>query len=209
MLSASVPVGPRTSLAPLTAAAAGLLARLHDRGLGEHALAVGGRAIMVCQQLGLDEAETARTVRAAFFHDAGKLEIPDRVLNRPGPLEPEEWQLMRTHPERSERLVSGVPELADVAPLVRHHHERWDGGGYPDGLAGEAIPLASRIVFACDAFDAMTAVRSYRPTLSTSEALQEIRAGAGSQFDPTVGAALTMTLSNSTRFARPTSVRRS
>jgi HD-GYP domain-containing protein (c-di-GMP phosphodiesterase class II) len=182
--------------------AADLLRRQHERGLAEHAMAVGRLTIAVCRTLDLGEAQTAAFARAALFHDAGKLEIPPQILGRPAPLSSAAWSVVRTHPERGERLVAAVPELADVAPIVRCHHERWDGAGYPDGVAGEEIPLGARIVFACDAFDAMTSVRCYRPTLSTAAALGELRAGAGSQFDPVAAGAVVETVSSSDRSIR-------
>ena len=192
---------------PLSRAASRLLGRLHMRGLTAHGVAVSNLTIGVCRTLGLDEAQTSTAARAAIFHDAGKLEIPEELLDRPGPLRPREWALMRTHPERSERLVSAIADLADVAPIVRHHHERWDGGGYPDRLVGVAIPLAARVVFACDAFDAMTSSRPYRPTLSVAEALEEVRAGAGTQFDSAVASALMESVTTSPTLDRPTAVR--
>jgi HD-GYP domain-containing protein (c-di-GMP phosphodiesterase class II) len=184
-----------------------LLGRLHDYDLAAHGLAVGSLTIGVCHELGLGDARTSMVTRAAMFHDVGKVEIPRELLDRPGALRPREWALMRTHPERGERLVSRVGDLAELAPVVRHHHERWDGDGYPDRLAGRAIPLGARIVFACDAFDAMTSPRPYRPTLSVAEALEEVRAGAGTQFDPVVAAALMKSVTSSPTLARATAVR--
>ncbi|HEY3190709.1 MAG TPA: HD domain-containing phosphohydrolase [Solirubrobacteraceae bacterium] len=186
----------------VSARAADLLRRQHARGLADHAMAVGRLTIAACRTLDLDEARTAEFARAALFHDAGKLEIPPQILGRPAPLSSAAWAVVRTHPERGERLVAPVPELADVAPIVRHHHERWDGGGYPSGLAGDDIPLGARIVFACDAFDAMTSIRCYRPTLSAAAALEEVRAGGGTQFDPDVAAAVVETVARSDRFIR-------
>jgi len=184
-----------------------LLDRLHERGLTAHGLAVGKLAINVCRELGLSDAQTSIVTRGAIFHDAGKLEIPPELLDRAGPLRPLEWALVRTHPARGERIVSAIDGLVDVAPIVRHHHERWDGGGYPDRLAARAIPFGARIVFACDAFDAMTSPRPYRPTLGVSEALEEVRAGAGSQFDSVVAAALMKSVTSSPTLVRPTAVR--
>src|SRR4051812_2222386 len=188
--------------AGVSSRAADLLARQSARGLADHALAVGRLTIGVCRTLDLDEERTAAFARAALFHDAGKLELPPRILDRPAPLSSLAWELVRTHPARGERLVAAVPELADIAPVVRHHHERCDGEGYPDGLAGEEIPLGARIVFACDAFDAMTSIRCYRPTLSAWAALEEVRAGGGTQFDPDVAAAVVATVGRSERFIR-------
>jgi len=183
--------------AGVSAGAGDLLRRQAARGLADHAIAVARLTIAVCRTLDLDEPETAACARAALFHDAGKLELPPRILDRPAPLTSAAWSLVRTHPERGERLVAAVPELADVAPVVRHHHERWDGAGYPDLLAGEDIPHGARVIFACDAFDAMTSVRPYRPTLPLDAALEEIRAGAGTQFDPVVAGAVVDTVDSS------------
>jgi HD-GYP domain-containing protein (c-di-GMP phosphodiesterase class II) len=180
--------------------AAELLTRMNTRGLVHHGIGVARWVIATCRTVELDETQTAAFARAAIFHDAGKLEIPARVLDRRGPLPRTAWHVVRSHPVRGERLVSEVPELADVAPIVRHHHERWDGAGYPDGLAGEDIPLGARVVFACDAFVAMTEFRCYRPTLDTEQALDEVRAGAGTQFDPIVAAALGDTIASFERF---------
>jgi len=184
--------------------AADLLRRQLERGLAEHAMAVARLTIAVSRTLDVDTEVTAAYTRAALFHDAGKLEIPRDILDRAAPLTEAQWALVRTHPSRGERLLNDVPELRDVALIVRHHHERWDGVGYPDGLAGEEIPQGARVVLACDAFDAMTSKRSYRPTLSTAAALEEMRAGAGTQFDPVVAAAVVDTVISSRRFIRGT-----
>ena len=195
------PLSLRDALAGgVSAGAAELLVRMNTRGLSHHGIAVARWVIATCHRLDLDDEQTAAFARAAIFHDAGKLEIPGRILNRRGPLPRTAWRVMRSHPVRGERLVAEVPELADVAPLVRHHHERWDGEGYPDGLAGEQIPLGARVVFACDAYVAMTSIRCYRPTLGPAAALDEVRAGAGTQFDPIVAAALGDTIASFERF---------
>src|SRR4051812_1381833 len=182
--------------------AADLLRRQHERGLADHAMAVARLTIATCRTLGLATEETAAFARAALFHDAGKLEIPAHILDRPTALNDVAWALIRTHPARGERLTRAVPELRDIAPIVRHHHERWDGVGYPDGLAGEEIPLGGRVVLAGDAFDAMTSKRSYRPTRGRDAAWEEMRAGAGTQFDPVVAAAVVDTVISSDRFIR-------
>src|SRR3954469_5162706 len=182
--------------------AADLLRRQHERGLADHAMAVARLTIATCRTLDHDAELTAAFARAALFHDAGKLEIPSHILERPTTLNEVAWALVKTHPARGERLTRAVPELRDIAPIVRHHHERWDGGGYPDGLAGEEIPLGARVVLACDAFDAMTSERSYRPTLSNADAFEEMRANADTQFDPVVAAALVDTVTSPHRFHR-------
>ena len=123
-------------------------------------------------------------IRAAELHDIGKIAIPDRVLHKVGPLDDDEWELMMTHTTIGERILAAAPAMAPVAALVRSSHERWDGDGYPDRLASEQIPLGSRIIFVCDAYEAMTESRSYRDPISPEDALEELRRCAGSQFDP-------------------------
>ena len=122
-----------------------------------------------------------------WLHDIGKAAIPRGILDKPGPLDDEEWAVMRTHPAIGEALVCDVAALRDAAPAVRHHHERWDGGGYPDGLAGEAIPVEARIVAAADAYAAMTAERVYSAARTPLEAADELRRSAGSHLDPRRG----------------------
>jgi HD-GYP domain-containing protein (c-di-GMP phosphodiesterase class II) len=122
--------------------------------------------------------------RAAELHDIGKIGIPERILQKKGGLDADEWALMRTHTLIGERILGVAPAMAPVAGLVRSSHERWDGGGYPDGLAGEQIPLGSRIIFICDAFDAITSQRPYANARSRAEAIAELRTNAGTQFDP-------------------------
>jgi len=170
------------------ALAATLQAR--DGYTGEHADAVHDLSVAVGARLGLLPDEMAQLAAVALLHDVGKIGIPDELLHKPGPLTPEEWQVMREHPAIGERILASVPGLESVARAVRHEHERWDGDGYPDGLAGEDIPPASRIVLACDAWHALHSDRPYRRALPREEALAELRRCAGTQFDPTVVAAL-------------------
>lgn len=130
-------------------------------------------------------AEEKTSVRlGAMLHDVGKLGVPDSILLKPGSLTEEEWTIMRRHPEIGERMLSSFDFLAPALPVIRHHHERWDGGGYPDRLAGPDIPLAARIVAVCDALDAMTSDRPYRAAISIEQACDELVACSGSQFDP-------------------------
>jgi HD-GYP domain-containing protein (c-di-GMP phosphodiesterase class II) len=126
---------------------------------------------------------------AAELHDVGKLAIPDAILDKPGPLDEHEWGFMRRHTIVGERIVASATSLRDVAPIVRASHERWDGGGYPDRIAGEAIPLGARIIAVCDAYDAMITTRPYRSGMIEEEALVELQRCSGSQFDPRVVAA--------------------
>jgi HD-GYP domain-containing protein (c-di-GMP phosphodiesterase class II) len=140
--------------------------------------------------LGCDAAEVRMIGLAARLHDVGKVAVPDAVLQRPGRLSAEEWGPMRMHPIVGADVVSRVPALRALAPVIRAHHERWDGGGYPDGLAGEAIPLGARIVAVVDAYSAMTTDRPYRQGRDAAWALGELRRCAGTQFDATVVEAL-------------------
>ncbi|MGZ4150053.1 MAG: HD-GYP domain-containing protein [Actinomycetota bacterium] len=121
-----------------------------------------------------------------FLHDIGKVGVPEQVLRKPEPLDPEEWELMREHPAVGARIVEPIRFLGDAVEIVRSHHERFDGGGYPRGLRGPEIPLAARIFAVADSFDAMTSDRPYRAAMPLERALDEIAAGAGAQFDPVV-----------------------
>ena len=159
----------------------------HSRSIADNAVAVGRRL-----GLGLDELRMLRY--AAAFHDIGKIAISREILNKPGPLDATERREIEEHTLIGERILEPIEFLAPVRPVVRSAHERWDGGGYPDGLAGEAIPLGSRILFACDAYDAMTTDRPYRSAMPAGEALSEMRACAGTQFDPAVVEALAKVL---------------
>jgi HD-GYP domain-containing protein (c-di-GMP phosphodiesterase class II) len=120
------------------------------------------------------------------LHDVGKIGVPDAILHKPGPLDPTEWSLMRHHPDIARRVLEGITFLAPSLDAVAAHHERWDGTGYPGGLAGEAIPLGGRIVAVADAYDAMVSDRVYRAGLPHSAALAELEEGRGTQFDPDV-----------------------
>jgi HD domain/GAF domain len=157
---------------------------------GEHSQAVLDLAVRVANRLGLDGAAVDHVQQAALLHDIGKIAIPDAILNKPGPLTSEEWEVMRTHPIISQRIAVSAGGLGELGPVLRAEHERWDGGGYPDGLAGEQIPLASRITFVCDAYHAMTSDRPYRSALSYDAAREQIATGAGTQFCPSSAQAL-------------------
>ena len=162
-----------------------------DQYTGDHTKDVVELTLQVADRLRVD-AETRRGAEfGALLHDVGKIQIPNAIINKPGPLDDEEWAVMKTHTIEGQRMlerVGGV--LARVGVVVRASHERWDGGGYPDGLTGEAIPLAARIVSACDAYNAMTTDRSYRRALPVVDAVAELERCAGTQFDPAVVAAL-------------------
>jgi diguanylate cyclase (GGDEF)-like protein len=151
-----------------------------------HVGGVAELAAAVARGLGLDDEALNQIRHAAELHDVGKVAIPDAILHKPGPLDEAEWAFMRRHTLIGERILAAAPSLAPVAKLVRSSHERWDGGGYPDGLAGDAIPLGARIIAVCDAFDAIVSERPYRAARSQAEALDELRRYAGAQFDPAV-----------------------
>jgi diguanylate cyclase (GGDEF)-like protein len=160
-----------------------------DPDLSDHLGGVADLAEAVARRLGLDEAGVRSTRHAAELHDIGKVAIPDSILHKPGPLDDGEWAFMRRHTIIGERIIAAAPALEEVARIVRSSHERWDGGGYPDGLAGEAIPIASRIVAVCDAYDAITADRPYAEARTSEQALGELARCAHHQFDPDVVAA--------------------
>jgi diguanylate cyclase (GGDEF)-like protein len=157
-----------------------------DPHLYEHTSGVAELAQRVGRQLRLPEDQLLHIGHAAQLHDVGKVALPDEILNKPGPLDEAEWDLVRRHTVIGERIVMAAPELAPVAKLIRSSHERWDGGGYPDGLAGEDIPLGAQVVAVCDAFDAMTSDRVYRRALPVKTALAELREVSGTQLSPRV-----------------------
>ena len=163
-----------------------LLRTLHERQpeLGQHIEGVASLAEKLARCLDLPAEDLDVIVRGAQLHDIGKMAIPDAMLCKPAPLDEHEWQLMRGHTLTGERIVASAPALFPVATLVRSSHERWDGDGYPDGLAGEAIPLGARIIAICDAFEAMVADRPWQQRRTPAAALGELRRCAGSQFDP-------------------------
>jgi putative nucleotidyltransferase with HDIG domain len=150
----------------------------------DHTTAVSRLAVAVARRLGLRREELEHVELGALLHDVGKLEVPETILTKPALLNEHEWRTMRHHVESGERLLHRVVELPAVLGIVRWHHERWDGAGYPDGKRGEQIPLAARIVAVADAFQAMIEPRPYRSRRSHDAALEEIRRNAGSQFDP-------------------------
>jgi HD-GYP domain-containing protein (c-di-GMP phosphodiesterase class II) len=156
----------------------------HDQTTARHSYGVLDLARRVAQRLGLPPDHVAEVEQVALLHDVGKLAIPQTVLTKAGPLDESEWTVMRSHPEIGADAVAEVAELAHLAPAVRASHERWDGTGYPDRLAGYDIPIASRITFVCDAYDAMTSDRPYRAARSRFVALAQILGGAGSEFCP-------------------------
>jgi len=165
---------------------AGLVDRLElkEGYAGEHTAAVSGLALAIATELKLSADERRCVELGALLHDVGKLSIPDRVLTKPGPLNELEWTAMRRHAALGERLLAHILDQADVLAIVRSHHERWDGAGYPDGKRGEDIPLSARIVAVADAFQAMIEPRPYRKPRTPASALEEIASESGRQFDP-------------------------
>jgi HD-GYP domain-containing protein (c-di-GMP phosphodiesterase class II) len=158
--------------------------------MAAHLERAGELASQVALRMGLENESLWKVGYAARLHDIGKLEVPKGIIDKPGPLTEEEWEVMRRHTIAGARILEEIPCLAPVAPLVRSSHERWDGTGYPDGLAGEQIPLESRIVFVCDAFDAITSARPYQGAVSVPKALAELASCSGTQFDRRVIGAL-------------------
>ena len=165
-----------------------LLAAVAERDphLGAHACDVAEAVTIAAQRLGLRGARVRQVRLAAELHDVGKLAIPERILNKPGPLDDDEWRIMQSHAEIGGRILGCVKALAPAAALVRAHHERHDGTGYPLGLSGESIPMGSRIIAVCDAYDAMTTQRVYNRPVAPVVAIQRLRDAAGTQFDPMV-----------------------
>jgi len=172
----------------VTALASALQER--DAYTGDHSESVVEMAARVAQSMALDPGEVAQVRMGALLHDIGKVGIPDEVLHKPGALDEGEWELMRQHPVIGERILRMIPGLGPIARIVRHEHERWDGGGYPDAIAGTEIPIGSRIILACDAYHAMTSDRPYRKSMAHADALAELARHAGTQFDPEVVQAL-------------------
>jgi diguanylate cyclase (GGDEF)-like protein/putative nucleotidyltransferase with HDIG domain len=164
----------------------------HSRRVQQLALALG-------RELGLSHAELDLLDRAALFHDIGKLAVPDAILLKPGPLTPDEWKTMQSHAEEGAHIIERLGFLQDAVPSIRNHHERWDGGGYPDGLAGDEIPLGARIIHVADALDSMLTTRIYRAARPLEDALAEIRRASGAQFCPRCVAALERLLPLETR----------
>jgi two-component system cell cycle response regulator len=177
-----------------------------EPGVELHSAHVAALAAGVARRLGLSDGDCADVVRAAELHDIGKIAIPYAILHKEGPLDADEWEMMRRHTMVGANILNAAPALARVAEFVLCSHERYDGAGYPRRLAGAAIPLASRIIFVCDAFDAMISDRSYQEGMSDDAALDQLRRNAGSQFDPAVVAAFCKENQSTTR-AAPARVR--
>ena len=184
LLPSGLPPLSRGERATLTALHGLIVAR--DAATGSHSERVRVYAMCLARAHGMSEPELRDMEYGVILHDIGKIGIPDSILLKPGPLSPEEWKVMRTHPEVGRRLVENIPFLAGAVPIVYHHHERWDGNGYPEGLRGESIPLGARIFAVADALDAMTYDRPYSRAVSVEAARAEIGRCAGTHFDPAV-----------------------
>jgi putative nucleotidyltransferase with HDIG domain len=156
----------------------------HDRYTGDHSCRVSDYVEALGRILGLDDDDVVFLRQAGLAHDIGKVGIPDEILTKTSPLTDEEFNLIKMHPVLGANLLSRIKGMERMVPIARHHHERWDGAGYPSGLASVDIPIGARIVFVADAFDAMTSRRPYGTVLSTEQALAELRRCSGRQFDP-------------------------
>jgi len=152
----------------------------------DHARSIADLVVAVGREFDLDDSHLRDLRYGAIFHDIGKIAIPDAILNKPAPLTPEEFEIIKTHPKAGEQILAPVPFLSKVRRIVRHDHERWDGTGYPDGLRGPQIPIGARIVFVVDSFHAMVSNRPYRKAMPVDDAREELRRNAGTQFDPGV-----------------------
>ncbi len=162
----------------------------HDGGTASHSDDVVTLTIALAEEMGVHDRDRAYLLAAAELHDIGKVGVPPQILSKPAPLDEGEWEVVREHTITGERILGAVPELREVASIVRHCHERWDGEGYPDGLRGEQIPLSARIVFCADAYHAIRGDRPYRRGRSARAALAEVKKHSGTQFDPEVVSAL-------------------
>ncbi len=178
---------------------------LQDAYTADHANEVADLAVSVGERMGVSGAELDRLRYGALLHDVGKIGVPGEILRKPGPLTPAERERMDQHTAIGAHMLERIPFLAPVAPLVRSAHERFDGGGYPDGLVGEEAPRGAMIIAACDAFHAMTSNRSYRRAMAHEEAVRELEANSGTQFDPLVVEALVAELTSARCAALPPS----
>jgi putative nucleotidyltransferase with HDIG domain len=181
-----MPMQPRERVGASNDVVASLVAALtaKDPSTRDHTERCSWYAADLAAELNLDAADVEVLRLASLLHDIGKLAVPGEVLGKPGPLEEHEWEHMREHPVTGMHMLSEIDSIAAAVPAIAHHHERFDGTGYPDGLAGEEIPLASRVLMVTDAFDAMTSDRPYRKAMPVEDALLELQRNAGTQFDP-------------------------
>ena len=173
-----------------------------DEYTSDHARSITDMCLDVGRVLGIEGRDLKRLELGALFHDIGKIGIPSEILLKPGPLTDDEREVMKTHPELGEQILQPIGRLQDVLPIVRHCHEHFDGSGYPDGLVGDQIPLESRIILTCDAFDAMTTDRPYRKRMAVAEACRRLEESAGRQFDPAIVKVFFHLLETNPDFAR-------
>ena len=183
-------------------AALSCMLELRDPATRGHAARVAALAEAVALRLGWEDGLLAALRIGARLHDIGKLAVPVAILRKPGPLNDDELAVIRRHPEAGARLVGRIPAARSALPGVLHHHERWDGAGYPAGLAGHAIPIEARVLAAADAFDAMTSERPYQPALTQESAVREVARCAGTQFDPGIADALIDVCASETQLLR-------
>jgi putative nucleotidyltransferase with HDIG domain len=162
-----------------------------DRETEGHSIRVSRLACMLAETLGLSSDQLKALERGSLLHDIGKIGITDTILHKPGKLTEEEWKIMRIHPDIGSRIVEGIPFLQETLPVIRYHHERWDGSGYPNGLQGKDIPTQARIFAVADVFDALTSKRSYRTRSSADDAIRYMQEQAGILFDPEIVDVLT------------------
>ena len=158
--------------------------KIMDPALLEHTRSVTHYTLLMARDLNLPKRDKRKLLYSALLHDLGKLGIDQRIIEKREKLTPQEWEIIRAHPINSVKILSSFPCFLDISPIIRHHHERFDGTGYPDGLMGEQIPLMARFITVVDAFVAMTNVRSYQASLTISDALETIEENKGKQFDP-------------------------
>jgi diguanylate cyclase (GGDEF)-like protein/putative nucleotidyltransferase with HDIG domain len=149
-----------------------------------HSRKVNNYAVALAEAIGLSPEEASKVSTAALLHDIGKIGVPDKVLNKKGKLNRADWEAIKSHPKLGATIVGNIPNLVPCVSTILHHHERWDGGGYPEGLKGEEISIEARVLAIADSYEAMSSARPYRPALSSERVLKELRHGAGSQFDP-------------------------
>jgi len=163
--------------------------RAHDAETARHCARVAERAIQLGRAMGFDEHDLVILGSAAYLHDIGKIAIPPHILNKPGWLNAEEWAVMQTHSVQGEIIIlaqGDIPFADEIAQIVRHHHEQWDGGGYPDGISEEQIPLLSRVLMVVDSYDAIVSSRPYQEAMRQSAALAILTAASASRFDPDI-----------------------
>jgi two-component system, cell cycle response regulator len=187
---------------------AALLQALEEREpeLRDHLEHVAGLSVEVGRELGITGDELEDLARAAHLHDVGKVAVPDAILQKPSELDAFEWELMKNHAIAGERILCAAPALTSIARVVRSSHERWEGGGYPDGIAGDEIPLGARIIAVCDAYHSMITRRVYGGAFDRDQAIEELRRCAGRQFDPTIVETLVGICGNPDRADRPRTV---